>query len=124
MHIVPRRGRGRPRYPGVLTPAEQRVLLALRAGKPNAVIATELGVSVNTVRTQVSSVLGKLALRSRGELRAMEGLMAKNRPELRCSFCLKSESEVQYLLGGADDSYICGACVEACNQILAQQRAG
>src|SRR5574338_129403 len=122
MHIVPRRGRGRPRYPGILTPAEQRVLLALRAGKTNAAIACELGVSINTVRTQVSSVLAKLAVPTRRELRVMEGLMARNRPELRCSFCLKSEQDVQYLLGGAGASYICGACVEVCNQIIAQQR--
>jgi len=115
MHIVP---------PGILTPAEQRVLRALRAAKTNAAIASELGVNVDTVRTQVSCVLGKLAVPPRRELRRMEGTMAKDRRELRCSFCLKSEQEVQYLLGGAGASHICGACVDACNQIIARQRAG
>lgn len=99
------------------------MLLALFDGKTNAVIARELGVSVNTVRTHVSSVLGKLALASRREIRTMEGVMARDRM-LRCSFCLKPEQDVQYLLAGAGASYICGACVEACNQILARQRAG
>lgn len=123
MHIVPKRGRGRPRYPGILTPAEARVLRGVRRGMTNAAIAADLGVSVNTVRTHVSSVLGKLAVPSRRDLIAMEEAMTTNR-DLRCSFCLKSEREVRYLLGGAGASYICGACVEACNRIIADQKAG
>jgi len=123
MHIVPKRGRGRPRYPGILTPAELRVLRGLRGGKTNAAIAADLGVSVNTVRTHVSSVLGKLALPSRRKLAAMEEAMTTKR-DLKCSFCLKSEHEVQYLLGGAGASYICGACIDTCNRIIAGQKAG
>ena len=123
MHIVPRRGRGRPRYPGILTPAERRVLLAMRDCRTNAAIARDLGVSVNTVRTQVSSIFGKLGIPNRRALQALEAKMTNAR-DLRCSFCLKSERDVQYLLGGAADSYICGACVDACSKIIALQRAG
>ena len=122
MHIVPRR-RGRPPYPGILTPAEGRVLLALRAGKTNAAIAADLGVSVNTVRTHVASILGKLAIPNRRALKAMEVEMAKE-VDLRCSFCLKSDADVEFLIGGARQTYICGTCVDACNKILAKQRAG
>jgi len=52
------------------------VLAALRAGKPNAAIARECAVSVNTVRSHVSSIRGKLGVSSRRELRAMEGEIA------------------------------------------------
>jgi DNA-binding CsgD family transcriptional regulator len=124
MRIVHRRRRGRPRYPSVLTRAEWRVLAALRAGKANAAIASEQGVSVHTVRSQVSSILRKLGVSSRRELTATEGEMADNGRRMRCSFCLKAEDEVRYMLGGGAGVYICGDCVESCNRILARQRAG
>jgi DNA-binding CsgD family transcriptional regulator len=123
MRIVHRRRRGRPRYPSVLTPAEWRVLAALRAGKTNAAIASDQGVSVHTVRSQVSSILRKLGASSRRELTSTEGAMRDHEARMRCSFCLKAEDEVRHLLGGAR-VYICGDCVESCNRILARQRAG
>jgi DNA-binding NarL/FixJ family response regulator len=55
MRIVPKRPRGRPRCPDVLTPAEWRVMAGLRVGKTNAEIARDEHVSVHTVRTHVSS---------------------------------------------------------------------
>lgn len=61
---------GRPRHPEVLTPAEQRVLEALRQGRTNADIAIELGLSVNTVKYHVANMLAKLDLHSRDELSA------------------------------------------------------
>jgi ATP-dependent Clp protease ATP-binding subunit ClpX len=38
---------------------------------------------------------------------------------LYCSFCLKSEHDVEKLLSGHGGIYICGECVQACNEILA-----
>ena len=61
---------GRPRHPDVLTPAEWRVLDALREGGTNAEIAARLGISTNTVRYHVSNMLAKLELRDRRALAA------------------------------------------------------
>ena len=61
---------GRPRHPDVLTPAEWRVLEALREGGTNAEIAARLDVSTNTVRYHVSNMLAKLELRDRRALAA------------------------------------------------------
>ena len=59
---------GRPRYPGVLTPAEQRVREELRDGGSNAEIAARLGLSRETVKTHIASMLSKLELADRHEL--------------------------------------------------------
>jgi hypothetical protein len=49
--------------------------------------------------------------------KAAEG--ARPAKTLYCSFCLKSEHEVEKLLSGHGGIYICGECVQACNEILA-----
>ena len=59
---------GRPRYPGVLTPAEQRVLEELRNGGSNAEIAARLGISRETVKTHIASMFSKLDLADGHEL--------------------------------------------------------
>jgi ATP-dependent Clp protease ATP-binding subunit ClpX len=41
-------------------------------------------------------------------------------PELCCSFCGKSQDEVQRLIAGPD-VYICDECVSLCNEIIAQE---
>ena len=61
---------GRPRYPGVLTPAEQRVIEELRDGGSNAEIAARLGISRETVKTHIASMLSKLELPDRYALAA------------------------------------------------------
>ncbi len=38
---------------------------------------------------------------------------------LYCSFCLKSEHDVEKVLSGHGGFYICGECVQACNEIIA-----
>ena len=38
---------------------------------------------------------------------------------LYCSFCLKSQHEVDKLLAGHGAVYICDQCVSACNRIIA-----
>src|SRR5688500_17043687 len=71
--LVRRPPRGRPPHPDVLTPAEWRVLDELRAGRSNREIADRLGLSRNTVKTHVSSILGKLELQDRDEVAAWRG---------------------------------------------------
>ena len=61
---------GRPRHPDVLTPAEWRVLEALREGGTNAEIGARLGTSADAVKYHVSNMLGKLELRDRHALAA------------------------------------------------------
>ncbi|MYA21060.1 MAG: helix-turn-helix transcriptional regulator, partial [Chloroflexi bacterium] len=61
---------GRPRHPDILTPAEWRVLEALREGGTNAEIGARLGISADAVKYHVSNMLGKLQLRDRQELAA------------------------------------------------------
>jgi ATP-dependent Clp protease ATP-binding subunit ClpX len=41
---------------------------------------------------------------------------------LKCSFCGKSEKEVNKLVAGPD-VYICDGCVELCSQIIAEASA-
>lgn len=62
-----------------LTGRERNVLELMAAGKPNAEIATELFISVNTVRNHVANLLGKLNARTRVEAVAIatrEGLVS------------------------------------------------
>ena len=63
---------GRPRYPGIITPGEQRVLEELRKGGTNVEIAIRLGLSPETVKTHIASMLSKLYLADRGQLAAWQ----------------------------------------------------
>lgn len=65
-----RRRRGRPRHPDVLTPAEWRVLEALREGGTNAEIGERLGITADGVKFHISNMLSKLGVRNRRELAA------------------------------------------------------
>jgi DNA-binding CsgD family transcriptional regulator len=71
--IFRRHARGRPPHPDVLTPAEWRVLDEVRDGRSNPEIAERLGLSRNTVKTHVSSILSKLELRDRSDLAMWRG---------------------------------------------------
>lgn len=78
MSAPSRRGRGRPRYPGTFTPAEQRVLEGLRGGKTYQQIADDLGLSYDTVKYHVSNMLSKANVERREDLVAFS-----RRPGLR-----------------------------------------
>jgi DNA-binding CsgD family transcriptional regulator/catechol 2,3-dioxygenase-like lactoylglutathione lyase family enzyme len=58
----------------LLTPAEWRVVEAVRHGMSNPVIARRQGVSVDAVKFHVSNALAKLGLASRRELRRWTGV--------------------------------------------------
>ncbi len=66
--------RGRPRHPDVLTPAEWRVVDAVRHGMTNREIAARRGTSVDAVKYHVANALMKLGLSSRAELRGWRGV--------------------------------------------------
>ncbi len=74
---------GRPRHPDILTPAEWRVLEALREGGTNAEIAVRLGISPDTVKYHISNMLGKLGVSDRRELAAWQpGTTRRHLPAL------------------------------------------
>lgn len=66
--------RGRPPHADVLTPAEWRVVEAVRHGLSNTAIARRLGVSLDAVKHHVANVLLKLGLSRRTELRGWIGV--------------------------------------------------
>ncbi|GAA3565747.1 VOC family protein [Kribbella ginsengisoli] len=66
--------RGRPRHPDVLTPAEWRVVDAVRHGLSNRQIAARRGISVDAVKFHVANALQKLGLDRRAELRGWRGI--------------------------------------------------
>ena len=37
---------------------------------------------------------------------------------IRCSFCGKSRGQVQKMVSGANNTYICDECIETCYEIL------
>jgi DNA-binding CsgD family transcriptional regulator/catechol 2,3-dioxygenase-like lactoylglutathione lyase family enzyme len=70
------RKRGRPPHDDRLTPAEWRVVNAVRHGLSDAAIAKRRGISRDAVRFHVRNALGKLGLASRTELRHWSGAPA------------------------------------------------
>lgn len=67
------RKRGRPPHPDVLTPAEWRVVHAVRHGMTNTEIARRRGISVDAVKFHVANAIGKLGLRTRADLKHWRG---------------------------------------------------
>ena len=43
------------------------------------------------------------------------------RPLRRCSFCGRTEQQVNFLIPGPNSVYICDVCIDACNQIIEEQ---
>jgi DNA-binding CsgD family transcriptional regulator/predicted enzyme related to lactoylglutathione lyase len=65
---------GRPPADDVLTPAEWRVVEAVRHGSSNPVIARRLGISLDAVKYHVANALQKLGFASRVQLRVWDGV--------------------------------------------------
>lgn len=66
--------RGRPPHPDVLTPAEWRVVEAVRHGMKGSEIARRQGISRDAVKYHVANALQKLGFASRAELRRWNGV--------------------------------------------------
>ncbi|EKT4084327.1 LuxR C-terminal-related transcriptional regulator [Stenotrophomonas maltophilia] len=66
--------RGRPPFPDLLTPAEWRVVEAVRHGLSNPDIARRQGVSVDAVKYHVANALQKLGLSNRKALMQWSGV--------------------------------------------------
>jgi DNA-binding CsgD family transcriptional regulator len=69
------RGRGRPRHPDLLTPAEWRVLDWVRHGLRRSEIARRRGTSVDAVKYHLTNISGKLGVSVR-DLRHWPGAPA------------------------------------------------
>ncbi|HEX5420824.1 MAG TPA: LuxR C-terminal-related transcriptional regulator [Gammaproteobacteria bacterium] len=65
--------RGRPPHPDVLTPAEWRIVDAVRHGMSNRTIARQRGISIDAVKFHVENAVAKLGLANRTELRQWRG---------------------------------------------------
>lgn len=68
------RSRGRPPYQDVLTPAEWKVVEAVRHGLTNRAIASKMAISTDAVKYHVANALSKLGFTRRTELRAWSGI--------------------------------------------------
>ena len=72
--MTSQRDRGRPPYPDLLTPAEWRVVEAVRHGMSNPQIASRQGVSTDAVKYHVANALQKLGFSGRADLRQWDGV--------------------------------------------------
>ncbi|HUO98053.1 MAG TPA: LuxR C-terminal-related transcriptional regulator [Rhizomicrobium sp.] len=66
--------RGRPPHDDVLTPAEWRVVDAVRHGLTNRQIAARRGISADAVKYHVANAIGKLGFLRRKQLRHWAGV--------------------------------------------------
>ena len=73
--MAARQGRGRPRHPDLLTPAEWRVLDWVRHGLRRSEIARRRGTSVDAVKYHLANISGKLGVGVR-DLRHWPGVPA------------------------------------------------
>ncbi len=69
-----KRERGRPPHDDLLTPAEWRVVEAVRHGMGNALVAKRLGVSIDAIKFHVANALQKLGFATRRQLRQWDGV--------------------------------------------------
>lgn len=66
--------RGRPAHDDLLTPAEWRIVEAVRHGMSNRDIASRRGISLDAVKFHVANALDKLGLKNRMALRHWHGI--------------------------------------------------
>jgi DNA-binding CsgD family transcriptional regulator/catechol 2,3-dioxygenase-like lactoylglutathione lyase family enzyme len=89
--MISRRRRGRPAHDDVLTPAEWRIVHAVRHGMTNREIAQRRGISLEAVKYHVANAVAKLGLSNRKALRKWSGApkeSALKRQELAMGFQL------------------------------------
>jgi DNA-binding CsgD family transcriptional regulator/catechol 2,3-dioxygenase-like lactoylglutathione lyase family enzyme len=72
--MLAKRSRGRPPHDDALTPAEWRIVHAVRHGMSNGQIARRRGISLDAVKYHVANAVAKLGLRNRQELRRWRGI--------------------------------------------------
>lgn len=83
MRVMPaRRGRGRPPYPDVLTPAEWEVLDWLRHGLSRRRIARMRGTSLDAVKYHLGNIAAKVGVEGTAALRAWPGIPADSNRRL------------------------------------------
>ena len=46
----------------------------------------------------------------------------KEGASFRCSFCGNHTDEVEFMISGPDEVYICDQCADACNQLLKEEK--
>jgi len=73
MHRRTTRPRGRPPHPDVLTPAEWRVVNAVRHGMTNIEIGRRLRISPDAVKFHITNAVGKLGVAGRCGLKTWSG---------------------------------------------------
>jgi DNA-binding CsgD family transcriptional regulator len=66
--------RGRPKFDDILTPAEWRVVDAVRHGMTSRAIGVRRGISIDAVKYHVANALDKVGLRGRAQLRLWTGV--------------------------------------------------
>lgn len=93
------RERGRPPHADVLTPAEWRVVEAVRHGMTNPTIARRQGVSLDAVKYHVANALQKLGFDRRAELRRWDGvrrdsLLFRKEPSMKTDVSLGAIGQI------------------------------
>jgi DNA-binding CsgD family transcriptional regulator/catechol 2,3-dioxygenase-like lactoylglutathione lyase family enzyme len=88
------RPRGRPPFEDALTPAEWRVVEAVRHGMSNRTIAEKQGVSLDAIKYHVANALQKLGLNSRAELRLWDGVARSS-----ALYSTETKMDVQLAMG-------------------------
>jgi DNA-binding CsgD family transcriptional regulator/catechol 2,3-dioxygenase-like lactoylglutathione lyase family enzyme len=66
--------RGRPPHDDILTPAEWRVVEAVRHGLTNPAIARAQGVTIDAVKFHLANAMAKLGLSGRADIRRWNGI--------------------------------------------------
>lgn len=104
-----KRGRGRPPYDDVLTPAEWRTVQAVRHGLTNAEIARRRGISLPAVKHHVEHAIAKLGLENRRALRTWTGVpkasrLAKEKPPMEPTMTVNAIGQVARSVRSAADS--------------------
>jgi DNA-binding CsgD family transcriptional regulator/catechol 2,3-dioxygenase-like lactoylglutathione lyase family enzyme len=94
--MADKRRRGRPLYPDVLTPAEWRIVEAVRHGMTGRQIASRRGISVDAVKYHIGNALSKLGLSRRSELRTWSGV-ARHSALARQETCMSDEVQIGIL---------------------------